>query len=273
MQRLQIGVSRRPGPTMLTLVISLPESTKRQTTISAGLRSAGLSFLMVPGIVGRELSASELKLFAPSRFMARFRREIGPAEVGCTLSHKLALETFLASNEETALILEDDAVVPPNLGDAIAFLVDRLPRDWGFLKVGGIGGVRGRLLQETAVGKIVETPATTVCAHAYVVSRQGALQLLSRILPIRFPYDIYLRDAHAHGARAFEVVPTLVEQTDLAGSCIECDRTGTLRSSGLRSHVAYWAWKLGHEIRRRAHIAKTIGLSAAVSPSRITRHH
>jgi glycosyl transferase, family 25 len=257
---------------MLTLVISLPLSTLRQKMISAGLRAAGMSFSMLAGVVGRELSAAEFESFAPSRFMARFRRDIGPAEVGCTLSHKLALETFLASNEETALILEDDAVVPANLGDAIALLVDWLPRDWGVLKVGGIGGVRGRLLQETAVGKIVETHATTVCAHAYVVSRQGASQLLRRILPIRFPYDIYLRDTHVHGARTFEVVPTLVVQEDLAGSRIECDRMERPPSSDLRSLMAYRAWKLGHEIRRRAHIVKTIGLSAAVAPSRITRH-
>jgi len=257
---------------MLTLVISLPLSTQRQTKISTGLQAAGMPFSMLMGVDGRELSASELECFAPSRFMARFRREIGPAEVGCTLSHKLALETFMASNESTALILEDDAVIPPNLGEAIDLLVDCLPRDWGFLKVGGIGGVRGRLLLETAVGKIVETPATTVCAHAYVVSRQGASQLLRRILPIQFPYDIYLRDTHVHGARTFEVVPTLVDQEDLAGSRIECDRLERPRSSDLGSLVAYRVWKLGHEIRRRAHIVKTIGLSAAVAPSRITRH-
>ncbi len=231
-----------------------------------------MSFSILRGVVGRELSAAEIKSFAPSRFMARFCREMGAGEVGCTLSHKLALETFLASGEAMALILEDDAVVPLNLREAIALLVDRLPPDWGILKVGGIGGVRGRLLQETTVGKIVETHATTVCSHAYVVSRQGALQLLRRILPVRFPYDIYLRDTHVHRAKTFEVVPTLVVQEDLAGSRIDCDRKERPPSSDLGSLLAYLAWKLGHEIRRRPHIIKTIGLVAAVAPSRITRH-
>src|ERR1700760_3206558 len=126
---------------MLTLVISLPDAVSRREKISAELRSAGLPFSIVPAVVGRNLTRAELDSFAPSRFMVRFSRELGPGEVGCTLSHKLALEEFLATDEPTALILEDDAVIPANLGEAIEGLVERLPQDWGLLKIGGLGGV------------------------------------------------------------------------------------------------------------------------------------
>jgi glycosyl transferase, family 25 len=178
---------------MITLVISLPDAVERQRRISASLQSAGISFSIVHGVVGRDLTRSQIASVAPSRFMVRFSRELGPGEIGCTLSHKLALEKFLESNDDIALILEDDAVVPPNLAEAIAHLPGHLPKNWGLLKIGGMGGVRGRLVCATDFGKIIETPATTVCSHAYVVSRCGARRLLDHILPIRFPYDIYLR--------------------------------------------------------------------------------
>ncbi len=257
---------------MLTLVISLPDAVKRQEKISAELRCAGLAFSMIPGVVGRNLTRSELASFAPSRFMVRFSRELGPGEIGCTLSHKLALEAFLATDEAMALILEDDAVVPTGLGEAIARLVERLPQDWGFLKIGGFGGVRGRLVSDTSFGKLVATTATTVYSHAYVVSRQGAERLLHNILPVRFPYDIYRRDAHSHGAKVFEVVPTLVSQTDMAGSCLAAERADTKLPFGVRHVLAYPVWKLSHETKRRLHLIKTFGLSLAVSPSKIRRY-
>lgn len=40
---------------------------------------------------------------------------LSPGEVGCTLSHLEALKQFLASGDDYALILEDDAILPPKL--------------------------------------------------------------------------------------------------------------------------------------------------------------
>jgi glycosyl transferase family 25 len=257
---------------MMTLVISLPTSADRRRKMADGLKAAGLPYRVIDGVVGKDLSRTELQHWAPHRFMARFGRELGPGEIGCTLSHRIALETFLTSEESTALILEDDAIVLPNVREAIKAILGRLPEGWGLLKIGGIGGVRGKLHCETAFGKIVATPAVTVCSHAYIVSRQGAAQLLKKIHPIKFPYDIYLRDVYYHRAKTFEVVPTLVEQADLAGSKLAVERAESIRSFRLRQALAYPVWKLNHELTRRGHLFSTFGMRAALSPSRLKRH-
>jgi glycosyl transferase, family 25 len=259
-------------PPVITLVISLPNSDVRRRRIAGALQAAGLSYRIIDGVIGRDLSQSELQEFAPRRFMARFGRDLGPGEIGCTLSHKLALETFLSSEDGTALVLEDDAVVPRNIAEAITALVGHLPEGWGLLKIGGMGGVRGKLLCETAFGKIIEAPAVTVCSHAYVVSRQGAAQLLSKILPIKFPYDIYLRDVYRHRARTYEVVPTLIEQTDLAGSSLSVEWGAGAQPFRMRQALSYPLWKLNHEFTRRAYLLGTFGVRAAFSPSRLKRH-
>jgi glycosyl transferase family 25 len=256
----------------MTLVISLRDSTFRRNKVAEGLQAAGVSYRIVNAVLGSSLSESHLKEIAPVRFMPRFGRDLGPGEIGCSLSHKLALEDFLSTEDNIALILEDDAVVPCNVIEAIGALVARLPEGWGLLKIGGIGGVRGRLVCETSYGKIIDTPATTVCSHAYVTSRTGASLLLRAMLPVRFPYDIYLRDVFRHRAKTYEVVPTLIEQTDLAGSRISVERADSIQAFQIRRALAYPAWKLRHEISRRGHLLTAYGLRAALAPSKLKRH-
>jgi len=257
---------------VITLVISLRESNARRQKIAERLEAIGLSYRIVDAILGSSLPELRLTEIAPVRFMARFGRDLGPGEIGCSLSHKLALEAFLSSDDSIALILEDDAVVPCNLIEAIGALVERLPDGWGLLKIGGIGGVRGRLVHETSYGKIIHTPATTVCSHAYITSRTGAALLLSAMLPVRFPYDIYLRDVYRHRATTYEVVPALVEQSDLAGSRIAIERADGIPPFQIRRVLSYFAWKLRHEFCRRGHLLSAHGLRAALAPSKLKRH-
>src|SRR3569832_342508 len=135
---------------MLTLVISLPDAVDRQHRIAGYLEAAEIHYSLIPAVVGRNLTADQIAVYAPSRYMVRFCRELGLGEIGCTLSHEIALQTFLASTENIALILEDDAVVPKHLMKALQHLLDCLPDGWGVLKLGGIGGVRGWLPRSTA---------------------------------------------------------------------------------------------------------------------------
>ncbi|MFX8626277.1 glycosyltransferase family 25 protein [Acinetobacter baumannii] len=63
------------------------------------------------GIKGGELSAKE---YFEKAVKGR-SKPLTPAELGCTLSHLSALENFLETNEELALIFEDDAILSSEL--------------------------------------------------------------------------------------------------------------------------------------------------------------
>jgi glycosyl transferase family 25 len=257
---------------MLTLVISLPHAAERQRRISSDLNSAGLPFSIVQAVVGRNLTKTEVATLAPSRFRARLGRDLTLGEIGCTLSHKAALETFLLSSETTALILEDDALVPPNLAAMIEQFATILPTGWGILKIGGMGGFRGKVLGDTNFGRIVDTAAPTIYAHAYVVSRLGAEQLLRKILPVRLPYDLYMRDTFLHHALTFEVVPPVVHQAISGDSSLATERSESMVPFGWRHVMFYPAWKFSHELRRRAYLARKFGLTAAIFANGLPRH-
>ena len=116
---------------MMTLVISLRELKARRQKIAELLQAAGLSYRIVDAILG-----SSLPEFANGNGPCALHGALWPRPWP-EKSHKLALEAFLSSDDSIALILEDDAVVPCNLFEAIGAL------------------------------------ATTVCSHAYVTSRMG----------------------------------------------------------------------------------------------------
>ena len=63
------------------------------------------------GIKGGELSA---KVYFEQAVRGR-NKPLTPAELGCTLSHVSALEFFLKTQDEYALVLEDDAIIPSDL--------------------------------------------------------------------------------------------------------------------------------------------------------------
>lgn len=56
---------------------------------------------------GRELGLDEYYELAYRAFDA-YKQFLSPSEMGCALSHKKALEQFLASDNELGLIFEDD---------------------------------------------------------------------------------------------------------------------------------------------------------------------
>lgn len=251
---------------MLTLVISLVSAQDRRSQLVARLNAAGLDYRFIDAVLGRTLPASEVRRVAPRLFMPRYARNLTPGEIGCSLSHKLALEAFLETSEPMALILEDDAAVPDNVGAAIAEITPKLPPNWGMLKLGGGGAVRGRLHCQSSFGRIVDSVTPTLDAHAYVVSRSGAEHMLSRLLPIRFPFDVYLRDVHAHHTKIFEVVPNFMKAVDAQGSQIAHERQSSLIRPGVINGAPLAFWRLRHELARRIYVLKRFGLMAAIAP-------
>lgn len=93
-----------------TYVINLPESEARREYIRK--ETAKYPFLdveLVEGIKGKYLTEEELKQrFARKHFFRLYSRYPTPGEIGCTLSHRKCYERLLASEEQVALILEDD---------------------------------------------------------------------------------------------------------------------------------------------------------------------
>lgn len=174
---------------MQIFVISIEEeNSPRLTNFLAQpfFKRADLPYQKI-GIKGGEIAA---KAYFEQAVKGR-SQPLSPGELGCTLSHLEALKQFLQSNDDYALIFEDDAVIPEFLEyQALkeALLKFDLPNSVLF-SLGGIQmkeclKVRGKLNQQKFLDKKVLTVdphfySRACAAFAYIVDRKMANTLIS----------------------------------------------------------------------------------------------
>jgi GR25 family glycosyltransferase involved in LPS biosynthesis len=149
---------------------------------------------------------------------------LSPPELGCFLSHERAI--LPEAKAPFRLVLEDDVLIPPNLGARLAALLPRLPGEWDLLLLNMMVNVRRgtqvrtlmRLWKtlEAAPGERYEMldAATYFCwlAAAYVVPPRSRLRaLLAGAHGWQKPFDVQVRDWLQQGhLKGYVVFPYLV---------------------------------------------------------------
>jgi glycosyl transferase, family 25 len=90
-------------------LVSMKGDHARRERMSTAFPALYPEMRLVNAVDGRLLSAQDYFRYASSAFV-NHGRLLAPAEVGCSLSHIEALEQFLRSGAERAIILEDDVL-------------------------------------------------------------------------------------------------------------------------------------------------------------------
>ena len=105
-----------------TYVINLARSVERRTHMVAQLTAANFSYEFVTAVDGRTLTDALRTRTVDESAVAQSPRWLTPGMIGCALSHLKAYRAILAgpANHDVALVLEDDVVLPPGLGDMVA---------------------------------------------------------------------------------------------------------------------------------------------------------
>src|ERR1700749_4864397 len=105
---------------MYAYVINLDRSPDRRAHMISELKKAGLDYEFVPACDGRVLDLNDPAVIAPELFA----KSAFPANQGGTsLSHIRCYERMIAQGRNTALVLEDDLLLPADinaLADAVA---------------------------------------------------------------------------------------------------------------------------------------------------------
>jgi glycosyl transferase family 25 len=242
-------------------VISLPHARARQEHIHANLGDR-ITYEIVDAVSGADVRANE-KQYCRSLYCARFFRNMSHNEVACSASHRKAMLRFLETGAKFGLILEDDAHIPEANFKKMLDAANAVGA-FDILKLGGIGPYVAEGVIKATVDdlRILATVTFGVCAHGYIVSRTGAEKLVATILPVREPYDAFLRNVHVHKCSIFETSPWLVTlQDECTNSTIGGDRSHIPQSYSISEHIASIRFRIEYNVMRRICNFRRFGLA------------
>ena len=232
---------------MRAFVINLERAPERWTHMAAALARAGIEASRVAALDGRTLRPTP-EQYSARRYRLLHGRNGTPEEVGCYLSHLKAMGEFLATDEEHALICEDDLALKGDLPEVISALL-RLRGRWNIVRLTGLsrgGAVKvrrlcGNYFLGVNLGRMKGT-------GAYLLDRRAARAFSRHLLPMRLPYDHAFDREWFYGLTCASVRPFPVSQTDdLFPSSMQHD---TRRLSRARRWGTTYPYQCFNEVTR-----------------------
>ncbi|WP_118813867.1 glycosyltransferase family 25 protein [Haemophilus haemolyticus] len=201
------------------IVISLRNSSRR-SIISKRLLGLGLEFEFLDATYGKTLPQEILDSvdydFYPKHYLSPKPLTLG--EIGCAISHIRAYEHIVENKIESAIILEDDAIVSHFFKEIVQDALNKVKKNYDLLFLDH-GKAKSYLFRK----KLYEgyrlahyrSPSKNskrciICAAAYLITLSGAKKLLKYAYPIRMPADYLTGLIQKTYIRAYGVEPPCV---------------------------------------------------------------
>lgn len=159
-----------------------------------------LEFTFVDGVNGERLSVKGLEadgIYKPLPYLRLSR-----GTIGCYLSHRSVWDKIAHSDDEYALVLEDDADFTPNHIKAVKKIIHEVKDFDPHWTMVIIGQITKRGAKDRKAPKGMFVPAQCFGLHAYILSKRGAEVLLESALPILDSVDIYATSVPMRGRYA-----------------------------------------------------------------------
>ncbi len=172
-----------------TFVINLDRAHSRMQAIANQLNALAIPFQRISAIDGHHLTTDQLGCFDPLAFHKKHGMTVTNGEIGCYLSHLLAIQAFVNSDADFALILEDDVIITDKLPAALIGVTAHTDQ-WDMVKLSAIhSGTPYRYLEISTGQWLCIMLSRCTGASAYLINRKAAQNYLAQLLPMSLPYD------------------------------------------------------------------------------------
>jgi len=192
---------------MRIFVINLPHRADKRAEILAQGGKYQLPLEIVEAVNGNALSDGELKTLAHDYPACAMTKGV----VGCALSHLKIYKKICDENIPIALILEDDAILHEDLGEALRQLesLDRNERPSVYLLSSHYYKPRPvrRLNDKYAVHEFIDGSQ----GHGYVVNQKAAESLYKNLLPVKWEADKWYYFQQMKLASVYCVAPHIIK--------------------------------------------------------------
>ena len=193
--------------------LNLKRSPNRRRKMISQAELLGLELNFVDAIDGQNLTEETVV-----QYNSEWRRKLGHPltinEIGCCLSHHKALKTFLESDFDFAIILEDDVTLSPNL--LTVFEVCKQIPKWDVLHLGIQYDYKGRYSLRTVLDhyNIFVPCKVTRGAYGLAYSREGAKKTLKMNEMIHYAFDKQMALSYKNGIRHLAILPAPIKALD-----------------------------------------------------------
>jgi len=234
-------------------VLTLAGQHARRAPLLLELQRQQIDFELFFGIDGRKgLPAQHEAMIDRDEAERVLRRRMTDGEFACALSHRAIYERMLSEGLDAALILEDDAIVAPRLGEFVrsggCFAAPMILLDYSRVSVSLLSGRPYK-----SFGHLWRVVVTPCFATGYVLSAWAARELMVKTTPVRsisdWPCDI-------HELKACALHPRLVDHLQVGNtlSHLAADRQQTkTRKKSPRRYLSreYWGSYLRKRLSKR----------------------
>jgi len=200
---------------MHIFVINLEKDIARRESIVGQLETLGLPYEIVPAVYGAALSAEErARHYDERKAKWRLSRILTPAEIGIALSHLKIYRLMIERGIEYAMILEDDVMLPSDLGKLLdecgVNLEPTKPSVWLLSPATG----RKNAPCHVSIGSShrLFPYQNGYYASSYILTLTAARALLAELYPVSDVADCWLRMHRYRVVDIFIVTPPLIVQ-------------------------------------------------------------
>lgn len=232
--------------TVAAYLINLDRSRDRLAAIAPQLDTLALPWQRIQAVDGRALGDPPWPEFDASFFARRWGKAPNPGAYGCYMSHYRAMQAFLDEGADIGLIVEDDAVLGPDLREAIDDAIG-CRQQWDVAKLGGYHWGWPAKVADLGAGRcLVAFLQRQTGSVAYLLNRRAAKSYVAGLLPMRVPFDHELDKAWRYRMRVRGIRPFPISISGLPSTI------GNGRSApGAR--LGRLLYKSGNEVRRIGH--------------------
>jgi glycosyl transferase family 25 len=196
-------------------LINLDRAADRLKFVTRSVEALDLPMERIAAVDGKTLSAEKIESVADLKIYQRlFKMSPEVGTIGCALSHEKAWRKFLDSDNEFAIIFEDDVQFDPQELSAIIKSAIEKKTLWDILNFETKhGNCFVKISPLSSKRNIVFYLTNATHAGCYLINRKAARRLLKKFYPIKMPLDHYFTTVWELDLIFAGVEPRMVFQT------------------------------------------------------------
>lgn len=214
-------------------LINLDSSIDRLKQANAELEKHHIDYIRISAVDGRQLDAQNFGLYNSTRSHAYTGRDLIGSEIGCYLSHKRALETFVNSDAEYGLILEDDLKLSEDFPLILKKSLDIIQKqniNWAVMNIAANKKKLAKPFATVQQHGLFKAYYFPILALGLLWTKQGAQNFLSEMKEIYTPIDVEIQAWACKTGLGLSIYPAIVQPSG-ADSDIDANTLAQKKSS------------------------------------------